>query len=590
MYYLGLGFPSVTKAKNTCSVEHFNENWKLSSQLAIQQLFYTFSIIFPGFGGILAGSNSSGQLARPQLSIPLGTITALVLGWLVYVGTALSLTGCHERAQLQNEWTSPLQDSSLFGPIVFVALTASSIGKGITGLGAGPMVLRAMAADNLIPKLFGEWSRVIGTALCLVLCLWGDFNKVSSLSSMMFLTVFAFINHGIFLAMTAKAPSFRPHFRFYNAWVGLICAILCVVSMFLINWWTALIAWVVAFILYYVTSERHLETQWGTLREAQHYSNALKAALNLRHIMPHPKLYRPNVVLLIDGNPAQHTASITFMEQMLHDQGMAIVAHMFPLETPIREIVKERSRIGIKNKTTDGHIFYELVAAETRQEALEKVMLLIGLGSLRPNIVFIEFDEVCRDETAAAIRDVLDRQWSLIILRRPKNISDYGTIDCWCLHADGGLELLIASILSKGGRRLRVLTFAQTDNGETVEHQTMVLAYILSKFRIKAEVIVVPVSKSSTPISSHTELIWSELVGDGRDEDAYQDKTRYYKIISDAIRTYSSSAMVTVLSLPKPPADQSNFIYLRWLAMMSRIPTSVLFVRGNGTKALSWQL
>ena len=574
----------------TCSLSHIDENWKLSSQLTISQLFYTFSIIFPGYGGILAGSNSSGQLARPQVSIPLGTITALVLGTLVYICTSISLTGCHDEAQLKNEWVAPLQESSLYGPIVFVALTASSIGKGITGLGAGPMVLRAMAADNLIPKVFGNWSRVIGTSLCIILCLWGDFNKVSSLSSMMFLTVFAFINHGVFLAMTAKVPSFRPHFRFYNAWIGLICALACFVSMFFINWWTALIAWVVAFILYYVTSERHIETQWGTLREAQHYSTALKAALNLRHIMPHPKLYRPNVVLLIDGNPACHTASITFMEQMLHDQGMAIVARMFPAETPIRDIVKERTRIGIRNKTTDGHIFYELVAAESRQEALEKVMLLIGLGSLRPNIVFIEFDEVCRDETANAIRDVLDRQWSLIILRRPKNISDYGVIDCWCLHADGGLELLIASILSKGGRKLRVLTFAQTDRGETVEHQTLILSYILSKFRIQAEVIVVPVSKSSTPVSNHSELIWRELVGERMDEDTYQDKTRYYKLMADAIRTYSSSAMVTVLSLPKPPPDLPNFIYLKWLEMLSMIPTSVLFVRGNGTRALSWQL
>ena len=215
---------------------------------------------------------------------------------------------------------------------------------------------------------------------------------LSSLSSMMFLTVFAFINHGVFLAMTAKVPSFRPHFRFYNAWIGLICALACFVSMFFINWWTALIAWVVAFILYYVTSERHIETQWGTLREAQHYSTALKAALNLRHIMPHPKLYRPNVVLLIDGNPACHTASITFMEQMLHDQGMAIVARMFPAETPISDIVKERTRIGIRNKTTDGHIFYELVAAESRQEALEKV----GAKGLENSLFKDAFEQIGR--------------------------------------------------------------------------------------------------------------------------------------------------------------------------------------------------
>ena len=197
-YLLGLIFPEVTKAKDIieCSSNRFSTNWKTKEGSI--DFFYTFSIIFPSFGGILAGSNSSGQLKRPQISIPLGSILALFIGTLIYIITTMSLTSCHDRTGLLATWRSPIQETAIFWPLVFIAIFATAVSKGVTGLGTAPMVLRCMGNDKLIHSIIANWALLISTAICFGLTMWGDLNTISFMTSMMFLMVFAFINYGLF--------------------------------------------------------------------------------------------------------------------------------------------------------------------------------------------------------------------------------------------------------------------------------------------------------------------------------------------------------------------------------------------------------
>lgn len=44
-------------------------------------------------------------------------------------------------------------------------------------------------------------------------------------------------------------PGWRPSFRFYSKWLSLVGAVCCVVIMFLLTWWAALIAFGVVFLL-----------------------------------------------------------------------------------------------------------------------------------------------------------------------------------------------------------------------------------------------------------------------------------------------------------------------------------------------------
>jgi len=47
---------------------------------------------------------------------------------------------------------------------------------------------------------------------------------------------YALVNYSCFLASLAKASGWRPAFRYYNKWLALTGALLCVGVMFIINW------------------------------------------------------------------------------------------------------------------------------------------------------------------------------------------------------------------------------------------------------------------------------------------------------------------------------------------------------------------
>lgn len=61
---------------------------------------------------------------------------------------------------------------------------------------------------------------------------------------------YALINYAVFAASLGKSPGWRPSFKWYNMWVSLVGALVCVVIMFLINWWAALVTIVIIIALY----------------------------------------------------------------------------------------------------------------------------------------------------------------------------------------------------------------------------------------------------------------------------------------------------------------------------------------------------
>lgn len=79
----------------------------------------------------------------------------------------------------------------------------------------------------------------------------GDLNVIASIVSNFFLAVYALINYAVFAASLSRSPGWRPSFKYYNMWVSLLGALLCVSMMFLINWWAALLTMFIVIVLYY---------------------------------------------------------------------------------------------------------------------------------------------------------------------------------------------------------------------------------------------------------------------------------------------------------------------------------------------------
>lgn len=65
-----------------------------------------------------------------------------------------------------------------------------------------------------------------------------------------FLICYMFVNFACVLQSILKAPNWRPRFRYYHWATSLIGALLCLVLMFLVSWYYALVALLLAGIIY----------------------------------------------------------------------------------------------------------------------------------------------------------------------------------------------------------------------------------------------------------------------------------------------------------------------------------------------------
>jgi len=336
-------------------------------------------------------------------------------------------------------------------------------------------------------------------------------------------------------------------------------------------------------------SKKKIIADWGALSDSVAYNNALQSIIELKSIPPHPKIYRPNVVLLIEDSIQNQRSIIHFLDQLLKGRGLAIVARFFSHETSVNDIIIDRENNTVP-KGSGYSYFYETLRARNKADASNKIMLISGLGALRPNIIFSEFDETLSLDFSDFIENAFDKRWSIMILRSPRRIPDFGNIDLWWLSDDGGLSLLMSSILSGNSRPLRVITVAQRHLGQNSSKQSRNMRHLLKQFRVQGSVVSLSINEESQDISHQTRSLWRELTEGLRITDQVLSFSQKYMILADLLSSYSSQSDIVIISLPVPRKSIPGEIYMRLLSLISSLPVPVLFIRGNGTHTLSWQL
>ena len=148
-----------------------------------------------------------------------------------------------------------------WGPIVIVGIFASTLSSALANLVGAPKTFQAVCKDHLFPYIGffgvgygpGEEPRrgyLLTFLVAVVFILIADFNVIAPIISNFSLIVYALINYAVFEASLGRSPGWRPSFKYYNMWVSLLGALLCIVMMFLINWWAALVTIVIVIVLY----------------------------------------------------------------------------------------------------------------------------------------------------------------------------------------------------------------------------------------------------------------------------------------------------------------------------------------------------
>ncbi len=217
---------------------------RLSQTIAEPVSFFTvFAICFPAFTGMTAGVGLSGDLHRPKRSIPLGTLSATVIGMFVYVLIIYKLAVSASPEQLAGDQLVMSQIAA-WGPIIPIGLAAATISSALGSILVAPRTLQAIGSDNILPfERVSKWlshgrgsksepfnSSIVVVCVAVIFLMIGDVDFVAQIISMFFMVTYGSICLISFLQHFASDPSYRPTFR--SRWyVSLLGFVLCALIM-----------------------------------------------------------------------------------------------------------------------------------------------------------------------------------------------------------------------------------------------------------------------------------------------------------------------------------------------------------------------
>lgn len=428
--------------------------------------FSVFAIFFPAATGILAGANISGDLKDPQTAIPKGTLLSIVLTSFSYILIAIvagsvvlrdasgdvselvngTFMECGNRTcmyGLQNNF-QVVEMVSAFGPLIYAGCFAATLSSALASLVSAPKVFQALCKDRLYPHIFwfskgygknNEPVRgyVLTFIIAIVFILIGELDAIAPLISNFFLAAYALINFSTFHASLAKPVGWRPTFRFYNMWLSLLGAVLCVAVMFLISWSTALITLGIVLALYMIVSYRKPDVNWGSTTQAQTYKNALNSVQQLNYVEDHVKNYRPQI-LILSGMPSYRPSLIDFAFLMTKNLSLLICGHIMKSSVPqrVRNALSYKAHSWLRAHKI--RAFYSHVDGCSFEEGSKALIQASGVGKLCPNILLMGFKNdwaTCESEDLSmyfnTMHKALDLHMAVAVLRVDGGL-DYSNI------------------------------------------------------------------------------------------------------------------------------------------------------------------
>ncbi|XP_044179278.1 solute carrier family 12 member 2-like [Acropora millepora] len=424
-----------------------------------ETFFSVFAVFFPAATGILSGVNISGDLKDVHKAVPKGTLLAILISTLVYVMLAWFVGACVEREALglvhnavnatngslasclsQECQYGLLNDFQVmeavsgWGPIVTAGIFASTLSSALASLVGAPKTFQAVCKDHLFPYIGffgvgygpGEEPRrgyLLAFFVAIGFILIGDLNVIAPIISNFFLIVYALINYAVFAASLGRSPGWRPSFKYYNMWVSLLGALLCIAMMFLIEWWAALVTIVIVIVLYKYIDFTKPQVNWGSSSQAFSFVQVLRYALRLEGIEDHVKNFRPNC-LVLSGRPQDRPNLVHLVSQITKNVSLMVYGHVM-IRKPFGALpaVDEGDIEWMKEQRIKA--FRAVTTAPSLRAGVQSMMHLAGLGKMRPNTLVMGFKRNWTDQKnihdvvdyLGVINDTFELNYGLVILR-----------------------------------------------------------------------------------------------------------------------------------------------------------------------------
>ncbi len=245
-----------------------------------------FAVFFPAATGIMAGANMSGELKDPKRSIPIGTLWAIGVSFVIYMLLAFWISRSASEAELLNNYYI-MVEKAYIGPLILAGILGATFSSALASIVGSSRILFAMGEHKVLPfsKFLAGQSKngqprnamVVTGVLIFATLLLRNLNAVAPLVTLFFLITYAMINIVVIIEQNLGLISYRPVFKIHRwvPWFGLVSSVF---AMFIINPTVSLISILIVLIVYWYLSRQNLETPFEDVRSGLFVSFAEWAA------------------------------------------------------------------------------------------------------------------------------------------------------------------------------------------------------------------------------------------------------------------------------------------------------------------------
>ena len=377
----------------------------------MNEFFIVFAIVFPAFTGMTAGVGLSGDLRNPRLSIPLGTLSATIIGMIVYFFVTWKLAGSATPEEMIDNQLI-MANIARYGKIAIpIGLAASTISSALGSVMVAPRTLQALGADQSFPgrRLNFFLARgkgdnrepfhasLVTVVIAFVFVALGNVNAVAEIISMFFMVTYGSLCLISFLYHFGADPSYRPSFksRWYISLTGFLMSFYL---MFKINTLYSLVALTLMALMYTMVQSYHKDRQGvETIFQAAIFqlSRNLQVYLQKSKKIGKTQKWRPAVVC-ISKNTFVRDDALRLVNWISYRYGFGTYIHLiegyYSHATHIESKEVLKKLIESSNKT-HSNVYLDTLISPSYTSAIAQVIQLPSISGLENNMIIFDFDK-----------------------------------------------------------------------------------------------------------------------------------------------------------------------------------------------------
>ena len=486
------------------SSEFVPESVPLLSTEGSVPLEVVFAIFFPAVTGFTAGIAMSGDLKDPKTSIPVGTLSAIGVGLVVYLVLAVFMAFTINSDVLKTDYNI-LMKVALFAPAVVAGIWGATLSSALGGILGGPRILQAMSIDKVTPKIFGKGKGTNNepvNALLMVFIiaeagvLIGELDVIARVVSMFYLTAYGFINISYFLESWAN-PDFQPSFKI-KRWIGLLGFIACFGVMIKLDMIDMFAALAVIGGLYFGLQRKEVKLQSNDVWRSVWENVVNKGLKKIDAQVDENSNWNPNIILF--SGRSDHQSYLLELCKTVSGRTGIVTNFKLIVDAKDDTPLKKTEQIVRSESFKELGIFGRQVKVDNIYSGITNIATVFGFSGVEPNTIMMGWPKGLENsgEYAKMTETLLYLDYNLLYLDfdRKTKFGNYRSVDLWWRETDSKnaeMMLNIARFIIASPKwnntNIRVLFVNNNNVDSTIIHSK--ISKLVEDLRVKVEIRII---------------------------------------------------------------------------------------------------